>query len=74
MELFKNWCNGIAEKTGGELAFQPFGAKDVVGAWQLFDAVKNGVLHCCIICRSLFRYFLLCRSILGYYLFFMSII
>ena len=44
LELFKKWCNGIAEKTGGELAFQPFGAKDVVGAWQLFDAVKNGVL------------------------------
>ncbi len=45
LQLFKNWCNGIAEKTGGELAFQPFGAKDVVGAWQLFDAVKNGVLQ-----------------------------
>ena len=44
LELFKDWCNGIAEKTGGELAFKPFGAKDVVGEWQLFDAVKNGVL------------------------------
>jgi TRAP-type mannitol/chloroaromatic compound transport system substrate-binding protein len=32
------------EKTGGELAFKPFGAKDVVGEFQLFDAVKNGVL------------------------------
>ena len=32
------------EKTGGELAFQPFGANDVVGDFQLFDAVKNGVL------------------------------
>ena len=44
LSLFKDWCNGIVEKTGGELAFQPFGAKDVVGEWQLFDAVKNGVL------------------------------
>ena len=44
LEIFKNWCNGIADKTGGELAFQPFGAKDVVGDFQLFDAVKNGVL------------------------------
>ena len=44
LKLFKDWCNGIVEKTGGELAFQPFGAKEVVGAWQLFDAVKNGVL------------------------------
>ena len=44
LDIFKDWCNGIVESTGGELAFQPFGAKDVVGAWQLFDAVKNGVL------------------------------
>ena len=44
LKLFKDWCNGIKEKTGGELAFKPFGAKDVVGEWQLFDAVKNGVL------------------------------
>jgi hypothetical protein len=44
LEVFKDWCNGIAEKTGGELAFTPFGAKDVVGEFQLFDAVKNGVL------------------------------
>ncbi|MDH3947679.1 MAG: TRAP transporter substrate-binding protein DctP [Gammaproteobacteria bacterium] len=44
LEVFKDWCNGIVEKTGGELAFQPFGAKDVVGEFQLFDAVKRGVL------------------------------
>ncbi len=44
LEIFKKWCNGIVEKTGGELAFKPFGAKDVVGEFQLFDAVKNGVL------------------------------
>jgi TRAP-type mannitol/chloroaromatic compound transport system substrate-binding protein len=44
LSIFKDWCNSIVEKTGGELAFQPFGAKDVVGDFQLFDAVKNGVL------------------------------
>ena len=44
LDIFKDWCNGIVEKTGGELAFQPFGAKDVVGDFQLLDAVKNGVL------------------------------
>ncbi len=44
LEIFKSWCNSIIEKTGGELAFKPFGAKDVVGEFQLFDAVKNGVL------------------------------
>lgn len=44
LDIFKDWCGSIVEKTGGELAFQPFGAKDVVGDFQLFDAVKNGVL------------------------------
>ena len=45
LETFKAWCNGIVEKTGGELAFQPFGAKDLVGEFQLWDAVRNGVLE-----------------------------
>ena len=45
LDIFKAWCNGVVEKTGGELAFKPFGAKDVVGDFQLFDAVKNGVLE-----------------------------
>ena len=45
LEIFNDWCNGIVEKTGGELAFKPFGAKAVVGEWQLFDAVKNKVLE-----------------------------
>ncbi|KEO50917.1 TRAP transporter substrate-binding protein DctP [Thioclava pacifica] len=44
LQIFKDWCASIAEKTGGELAFQPFGANDVVGDFQLYDAVKNGVL------------------------------
>lgn len=44
LQIFKDWCGGIKEKTGGELEFQAFGAKDVVGDFQLFDAVKNGVL------------------------------
>lgn len=45
LEIFKEWCGTIVEKTGGELAFEPFGAKDVVGDFQLFDAVKNGVIE-----------------------------
>jgi TRAP-type mannitol/chloroaromatic compound transport system substrate-binding protein len=45
LDIFKEWSNSIVEKTGGELAFKPFGAKDVVGDFQLFDAVKNGVLE-----------------------------
>ena len=45
LQLFKDWCNSIVEKTGGELAFKPFGAKEVVGEFQLFDAVKQGVIE-----------------------------
>ena len=45
LQIFKDWANSIVEKTGGELAFQPFGANDVVGDFQLYDAVKNGVLE-----------------------------
>ncbi|MEQ8442813.1 MAG: TRAP transporter substrate-binding protein DctP [Alphaproteobacteria bacterium] len=44
LQIFKDWCATIVEKTGGELAFEPFGANDVVGDFQLYDAVKNGVL------------------------------
>lgn len=44
LDIFKKWCGSIVEKTGGELAFKAFGAKDVVGEFQLFDAVKNGVI------------------------------
>ena len=44
LQTFKDWCATIEEKTGGELAFQAFGANDVVGDFQLYDAVKNGVL------------------------------
>ncbi len=44
LEIFREWCDGIVEKTGGELAFEPFGAKDLVGELQLFDAVRRGVI------------------------------
>ncbi len=45
LQIFKDWCATIQEKTGGELSFTPFGANDVVGDFQLYDAVKNGVLN-----------------------------
>ena len=45
LEIFNKWCDSIVEKTGGELAFKPFGAGAVAGDWQLFDAVKNRVLE-----------------------------
>ena len=45
LDIFKQWCGTIKDKTGGELALEPYGANDVVGDFQLFDAVKNGVLQ-----------------------------
>jgi TRAP-type mannitol/chloroaromatic compound transport system substrate-binding protein len=45
LETFKTWCNGIKEKTGGELEFKPFAAKEVVGDFELIDGVRNGVLE-----------------------------
>ena len=45
LQIFKDWCDSIIEKTGGELAFQPFGARDVVGDFSLYDAVSRGVLE-----------------------------
>lgn len=44
LQIFRDWCASIEEKSGGELSFTPFGANDVVGDFQLYDAVKNGVL------------------------------
>ena len=45
LNTFKTWCNGIKEKTGGELELKPFAAKEVVGDFELLDGVKNGVLE-----------------------------
>ncbi|TIV02802.1 MAG: twin-arginine translocation signal domain-containing protein [Mesorhizobium sp.] len=45
LETFQNWCGTIKEKTGGQLEFQPFKAKDIVGDFELLDGVKNGVLE-----------------------------
>jgi TRAP-type mannitol/chloroaromatic compound transport system substrate-binding protein len=45
LETFKAWCNSIKEKTGGELDFKPYAAKEIVGDFELLDGVKNGVLE-----------------------------
>ena len=44
LQVFKEWASSIVEKTGGELAFKPFGANEVVGEFRLLDAVKSGVI------------------------------
>lgn len=44
--LFEEWCDGIEEKTGGELKFKCFPAKSVAADNNaLFEAVRNGVLQ-----------------------------
>jgi TRAP-type mannitol/chloroaromatic compound transport system substrate-binding protein len=45
LATFKAWCASIKEKTGGELEFKPFAAKEVVGDFELLDGVKTGVLE-----------------------------
>ncbi|MFC7396858.1 TRAP transporter substrate-binding protein DctP [Chelatococcus sp. GCM10030263] len=45
LATFKDWANSIKEKTGGELEFRPFAAKEVVGDFELLDGVRNGVLE-----------------------------
>lgn len=42
--VFEGWCNRMVELTDGELAFKAFPAGAVSGDFQLFDAVRNGVL------------------------------
>ena len=43
-KLFENWCKSMVELTGGELDFKPFSEGAVSGDFQVFDAVRNGVL------------------------------
>lgn len=45
LNTFKAWCHSIKEKTGGELEFKPYAAKEIVGDFELLDGVKNGVLE-----------------------------
>jgi TRAP-type mannitol/chloroaromatic compound transport system substrate-binding protein len=45
LNTFKTWCSTIKEKTGGELEFKGYAAKEIVGDFELLDGVKNGVLE-----------------------------
>lgn len=45
LEVFKRWCGSIVEKTSGELAFEGYGANELVGEFQLFDALRRGELQ-----------------------------
>lgn len=43
-KLFDAWCQSMIEKTSGELEFKPFPESAVVGDFQVYDGVRNGVL------------------------------
>ncbi|MBD3609792.1 MAG: TRAP transporter substrate-binding protein DctP [Gammaproteobacteria bacterium] len=44
--LFKEWCDSLKEKSGGELTVKPFSAKSVAADNNsMFDAVRSGVLQ-----------------------------
>lgn len=45
LDFFMKWCDTIIEKTGGELEFKGYRAKEIVGDFELLDGVKNGVLE-----------------------------
>ncbi|RTR03880.1 TRAP transporter substrate-binding protein DctP [Halomonas nitroreducens] len=42
--IFEEWAKGVAEATSGEVSIEPFPAGAVAGAFEVADAVRNGVL------------------------------
>jgi TRAP-type mannitol/chloroaromatic compound transport system substrate-binding protein len=45
LDIFRAWSASIVEKTSGELALEPYGANELVGEFQLFDALRRGELQ-----------------------------
>ncbi|HSK41795.1 MAG TPA: twin-arginine translocation signal domain-containing protein, partial [Arenibaculum sp.] len=41
--IFEDWCDQVADLTGGEVGLKAFPAGAVAGDFQLVDAVRNGV-------------------------------
>ncbi|WP_417330227.1 TRAP transporter substrate-binding protein DctP [Halomonas cupida] len=42
--IFEEWAGGVVEATSGEVSIEPFPAGAVAGAFEVADAVRNGVL------------------------------
>ncbi|MEQ6916895.1 TRAP transporter substrate-binding protein DctP [Halomonas aquatica] len=42
--IFEKWAKGVGEATSGEVTIEPFPAGAVAGAFEVADAVRNGVL------------------------------
>jgi TRAP-type mannitol/chloroaromatic compound transport system substrate-binding protein len=43
-QVFKSWCESMAERTSGALTLVPFAAGDIVDVFEMSDAVAGGVL------------------------------
>jgi TRAP-type mannitol/chloroaromatic compound transport system substrate-binding protein len=43
-QVFKTWCESMAERTSGALTLVPFAAGDIVDVFEMSDAVAGGVL------------------------------
>ncbi|MEA3252654.1 MAG: TRAP transporter substrate-binding protein DctP [Pseudomonadota bacterium] len=43
-KTFEAWAKGVSEATSGEVSIEPFPAGAVAGAFEVADAVRNGVL------------------------------
>jgi TRAP-type mannitol/chloroaromatic compound transport system substrate-binding protein len=44
MKIFQDFCDAVAEMSGGRLTIEPLPGGSVVGAMELYDAVANGIL------------------------------
>jgi TRAP-type mannitol/chloroaromatic compound transport system substrate-binding protein len=44
LQIFRAWCESMAERTSGELTLIPFAAGDIVDVFEMSDAVAGGVL------------------------------
>ncbi|MEL6220121.1 MAG: TRAP transporter substrate-binding protein DctP, partial [Pseudomonadota bacterium] len=47
LEVFREWCGSIAEKTGGQLAFEPFDPSNGVGGFKIYEATRDGQFDAC---------------------------
>jgi len=42
LDAFMAWCASIVEKTGGELAFEGYRSGEIVGDFEVYDALRDG--------------------------------
>jgi TRAP-type mannitol/chloroaromatic compound transport system substrate-binding protein len=42
LDAFMAWCDSMVEKSGGELAFEGYKSGDLVGDFEVYDALRDG--------------------------------